>query len=237
MTYYTYLLIFIYIFYVSFESFGLLARNGGYLSSSMSIGLAIQNQILSLNRFVGFLIAPMIGFYVDSGMTANDVYRLGVIGNFFSALSLVFVYHKWGLITASFSGLSKSIINNGYSIRTIFRFFFSSKASSDQEHKKLKINYRYLLAQTFTTGLAMPSLFVLNILAIKNPNYTSTLLQMTTAISGLGNLLLNFYTIPLLAVDESRQNDVYSAYKSIFLGKVIGVFLLSPIVISLGYYL
>lgn len=237
MVFYTYILIFIYIFYVSFESFGLLARNGGYLSSSMSIGLAIQNQILSLNRFIGFLIAPMIGFYVDSGMTVTDVYRLGIIGNLFSAFSLILVYYKWGQITVRFCDLSKSISNNGYSIKTIFRYFVSNKCSYIQESKSLNIKHKYLIAQTFTTGLAMPSIFVLNILAVKNPEYTSTLLQMTTAISGLGNLLLNFYTIPLLAVDESRHNDVYSTYKSIFLGKVVGVFIFSPVVISLGFYL
>jgi len=237
MTIFGYVIVFVYIFYVSFESFGLFARNGGYLNSSMSVGLAIQNQIFSLNRFVGFLIAPMIGFYVDSGMSAGDVYRLGVIGNLVGGLALVLVFYKWGYLTSFFYGLVKSILDKGYSLKVIYFYLFKSRSDFMFFDKKIKIKYNFLLAQAFTTGLAMPSLFVFNILAIKNPDYSSTLLQMTTIISGLGNLMLNFYTIPLLAVQESRNDDVINKYKSIFIGKVIGIFLLSPIVISIGAYM
>jgi len=227
----------IYIFYVVFESFSGLARFGGYKVGAISVGVSLQNQILSLNRLLGFLIAPMVGFFVDTGGSSEDIYIIGLSGSLLGGVSLLVVYINWQCLINFFASLSESFVKNGYSIRSLLSR--SNGILSAYKHKPVKLKYNYFFAQAFTTGLAMPSVFLLNIVAVKTPEYSSTILQMTTAISGFGNLILNFYTIPLVSVEESSNKtlSVEDSHKSIFLGKVFGMLFLSPALFLLCFAL
>lgn len=232
-----YLVILVFIAYVSLESLGGIARFGGFSAGYISIGVSLQNQILSLNRFIGFLIAPLVGFYVDTGGTSDNVFWIGIIGGFFGGVVLILVFLLWGGVTSFFRNISNAFVEGGYNIKSIL---IGGKAEVKIIHHTLnKVKLNYFLAQFITTGLAMPSVFLLNIIAIKIPEYSSTLLQMTTLISGFGNLILNFYTNPLISVEESKltQEDAENSHKSIFLGKVFGMLILSPIIICLSLVL
>lgn len=227
----------IYLVYIIFESFSGLARFGGYKSGAISVGVSIQNQILSLNRLIGFLIAPMIGFFVDTGGTSQEIYFIGLIGSVAGGGALLVVFYNWSFLTEKFSNISNSLVINGYNVRSFLIGFQEDKKSVSHKFKIFKWNY--FLAQTFTTGLAMPSVFLLNIIAINTPEYSSTLLQMTTVISGIGNLVLNFYTIPLVSVEESdrKSTSVEDSHRSIFLGKMCGMLILSPLLFVSAFYL
>jgi len=85
----------------------------------------------------------------------------------------------------------------------------------------------------------MPSVFLLNIIAIKVPAYSSTILQMATVVSGFGNLVLNFYTMPLLAVEESNKDavEIEDTHKAIFIGKIIGMLLVSPLILCAHFFI
>ena len=63
---------------------------------------------------------------------------------------------------------------------------------------------RLLFSQSFATSLAMPTAFILNLLAIRLPEYQATLVQSATVISGMGSLVLNFYIYPKVALSETR---------------------------------
>lgn len=228
-----YILAIIYIIYVSIESFGLIARYSGYHTGKVPIGLSLQNQVYSLNRLIGFFIAPMTGLVVDLGGTDSEIFILGMFGTFFGGIGLVFIFTQWSKLSGMFSCIINNISINGYSIRQLTKTNFK-KIDGDI---KFKLKFNYFIAQVLTTGLAMPSVFVLNILAIKNPEFKATLLQMATLISGIGNLILNFYTMPLLAVSESnKKEETKCIYMSIFWGKVTGMLLLAPIIIMVAYY-
>jgi len=225
------LVVLIFVAYVSLESLGGIARFGGFSAGYISIGVSLQNQILSLNRFIGFMIAPLVGFYVDTGGTSDDVFKIGLIGGFFGGGVLILVFLWWGGFSSFFRNISIAFVEDGYGIKAIIR---GSKAEINViKHRLQNIRLNYFIAQFITTGLAMPSVFLLNIVAIKVPEYSATLLQMTTLISGFGNLILNFYTNPLVAVEESKltREEAESSHKSIFLGKIFGMLLLSPVII------
>lgn len=235
MNVYLALLLSIYVFYVAFESLGSLARFGGFKVGFISVGVSLQNQILSLNRLLGFLIAPMVGFYADKGGTSQEIFFIGFSGSLVGGLALVVVYFRWVFFANCFAKISNSLVVNGYSLRS---FLLVPEGFSKVKRSKLqRIKLNFLLAQAFTTGLAMPSVFLLNIMAIKVPAYSSTFLQMTTVVSGVGNLVLNFYTAPLLSVEESREGEqgIEDTHKSIFLGKVIGMLVISPIIMCFSF--
>ncbi|EMJ3469004.1 hypothetical protein V7L80_004028 [Vibrio harveyi] len=228
-----YILGLIYIMYISIESFGLLARYSGYYTKKFSVGLSIQNQVYSLNRLLGFLIAPLTGFASDLGADSKQLFILGLLGTFVGGFGLIVVYNNWHIISGIFVRTIKITAEQGYSLKTLV----SLKRDELKKDKVSNIKYNYLFAQILTTGMAMPSVFILNILALRHPEFKSTLLQMATLISGLGNLILNFYTMPLLAVSEVRDDSsTRDIYRSIFWGKIIGMIFLSPILISVAYY-
>jgi hypothetical protein len=235
MNAYLAILLCIYVFYVAFESLGSLARFGGFKIGFISVGVSLQNQILSLNRLLGFLIAPMVGFYADKGGTSSEIFFIGFAGSLVGGAALVIVYFRWVYFANFFARISNSLVVNGYTLRAFLLVPEGFSKIKKRELQRLKINF--LLAQAFTTGLAMPSVFLLNIMAIKIPAYSSTFLQMTTVVSGIGNLVLNFYTAPLLSVEESRdgQQGIEDTHKSIFLGKVIGMLVISPVIMCLSF--
>lgn len=229
-----YFVVLIFIAYVTIESLGGVARFGGFSAGYISIGVSLQNQILSLNRFIGFLIAPLVGFYVDTGGTEEDIFNIGLIGGFFGGFCLILVFLLWGRLAAFFRNISNAFVDGGYNLKSLVAGIKNNIVVVGHSLKNIKLNY--FVAQFITTGLAMPSVFLLNIIAIKIPEYSSTILQMTTLISGFGNLILNFYTNPLISVEESKltTSEAESSHKSIFLGKVFGMLLLSPIIICLS---
>lgn len=234
MTSYGIILTAIYLIYVSIESCAGIARYGGYKVGAVSIGVSLQNQMLSLNRFLGFLIAPMVGYFADAGGTADEIFLIGMIGSLCGGIGLIVVYIQWNNIANIFARIAVSFMHYGYGFKGFQMAFRNSQIYSAGDLGDLRWNY--LLAQFITTGLAMPAVFALNILALKFPMYQSTLVQMTGVISGLGNLVLNFYTYPHLAVQEVRGGPD-DCYRSIFLGKVLGMLLLSPIVIGTSAFL
>lgn len=234
MEYFFWLIIFLYSFYVGVESLSLFARYGGYLSKSLSIGLSLQNQILSLNRLLGFLIAPFVGFYADSGGSSQSILLIGIWGSALGSFLLIFFYRRWGGLTAFFSTIAKAFLRDGYSLNSFIAGATGQK--SQVRSTKGKLKYNYFLAQLLTTGLAMPAIFVLNVLAVNYPMYATTLVQSSAFVSGAGNLILNFYTIPLLAVEEARvSEDVEAIYRSIYLGKIYGMSIVCPLIMAISY--
>lgn len=211
-----------------------LARYAGFKIGAISMGVALQNQLLSLNRFIGFLIAPMVGYYADTNGDAAGIAAIGIIGSLVGALSLIFGYRNWNKISSVFSSVGQSFLDNGYSLASLKRAFHSTMPIQSSDQLTFKRNY--FLAQFLTTGFAMPAVFAINIVALSYDNYSATILQLSSVISGLGNLLLNFYTYPHLAVVENVDPDeVDSCYKSIYIGKVVGLGVMAPIVISLSF--
>jgi hypothetical protein len=234
MEYLFWIIVFIYSFYVAAESLSIFARYGGFVSKSMSVGLSLQNQILSLNRLLGFLIAPFVGFYADSGGTAQEIFFIGLAGSAFGGFLLIFLYRWWGSLGAFFSNIAISFVREGYNLNALILGATSKKRQIRPVHGKLKFNYFF--AQLLTTGLAMPAIFVLNFIAVNYPVYASTLVQMGAVVSGVGNLILNFYTIPLLSVEESRDSEnIEEIYRSIYLGKIFGMLLICPLFMVICY--
>ena len=234
MSIFAIVLIVIFSTYSFFESMSGLARYSGFKIGALSIGIALQNQLLSLNRFIGFLIAPMVGYYADTNGDATEIAIIGILGSLFGAVSLIFGYKNWNKISSVFSAIGQSFLDNGYGFKSLRLAFQSTISIKSTDNLTFKRNYFF--AQFLTTGFAMPAVFAINIIALSYYNYSATILQLSSVISGLGNLVLNFYTHPHLAVVENADpNEADSCYKSIYIGKVFGLAVMAPILILLSF--
>lgn len=223
------LIVVIFFLFVTVESSALIARYAGWRIGSVSLGYSFHNAILSLNRFLGFLIGPLIGFRVDTGMTAAQLLHLTAWSLMLAALGTSAVYLLWGTVNASFCQVLTRIKQNGYRIHS----FSAVRLAGAPGISPLKGKFiaAFFYSSAVTTGLFVSVSFVLNLVAIFHFDYRGSILQLTGVVSGIGSLLLNFYTNPHLAVSE-ESGQAEDGYFSVFLGKIFGIAIVSPALIA-----
>lgn len=215
----------IFFLFVTIESSALIARYAGWRIGSVSLGYSFHNAILSLNRFLGFLIGPLIGFRVDTGVSAHELLEITACSLLLAAIGTLAVYLYWGKISESFCQVLEKIKTSGYKIHSFSTIRLGGGKMISPLKGKLVGPFFY--SSIVTTGLFVSVPFVLNLVAIYHFNYRGSILQLTGAVSGVGSLLLNFYTNPHLAVSE-ESGSADDGYYSVFLGKICGIAVFSP---------
>ncbi len=226
----------VFFIFVTIESTAIIARYSGYIAGQISMGYSIHNAILSANRFFGFMIAPLIGFNVDRGMAASELYYLALICFLIGGMGQVLVLLSWGRFVHWLSCLLKTVKKNGYNFQAFISY---PKVLRGTTHCSSTFTWsfkkRFVIPSAITTSLFISVSFILNLVAIHYFDYRATVLQMTGVVSGIGSLLLNFYTNPSLAVLEDDDN-AHTAFRSIFIGKLLGIFLISPMAIVIFHF-
>jgi len=220
-----------FILYCSGESFANVARHAGSVTERFPLGLMLSNQVYSINRLNGFLIAPLIGLYVDHGGGEAQLKVYGVIGCVVSALLLIGFLRIWPSLLRLCVRLLLEIDKHGFSFAAIKGTVFG-KDGPRHDFTSKKKDILIIAGQSLTTSLSMPTAFILNILAIRYPQYQASLVQSATAISGFGNLVLNFYIFPRMALSETRGNPDH-IYYSTMIGKFVGIGIVSTCVIAI----
>ena len=214
--------------FVTIESSALIARYAGWRIGSVSLGYSFHNAILSLNRFLGFLIGPLIGYRVDTGISVDELLTLAAYSLALAAVGTSAVYFFWGNINESFCQVLRKIKSNGYRIHSFSSIRFGMPGARSPLRGEFIGSFFY--SSAITTGLFVSVSFVLNLIAIYHFDYRGSILQLTGAVSGVGSLLLNFYTNPHLAVSE-ESGKAEDGYYSVFLGKIFGISIVSPALI------
>ncbi len=215
------IIVIMFISYGSIEAIGMIARFAGYKSSVYSFAIVLANQVYSLNRFNGFLIPPLLGLYIDLGGTVSGIKQIAIIGLLGVAFFLAILSWRMDAVSNIFVSALKEFEAHG---RIGLRGWATALKLFDPSMKsRFWINRKYWLifAQSFTSLLALSSVFIVNILSLRIPEFQSTILQSATLFSGVGNLVLNFYIFPTLAKAE-RNKDGEAFYLSAMFGKVLG---------------
>lgn len=232
---YLIIVFFVSLFYTLFvyvESMAMHARRCGIISGHIAMGYTLHNSILSLNRFIGFAIGPAIGFLVESGFDKYWLVNLAFVLSFSGGLVTIISAKKNSFAYGHFNSIFKHISDNGYHITSFFR---AHKRSSLGRHEiTLNMsNIRLVFSCGVTTALYYGVSLYLGIVAYSNIEYRATIFQLTGLVTGLGSLLLNFYTFPLLAVlEKSEKCDV--GYSDVFIGKILGLLIFQPILIAVS---
>jgi len=226
-----YIITVLFIIYCSTESLASIARHAGSKTKRYSLGLMLSNQIYSINRLNGFLIAPLLGLYVDHGGSVEELRISAKIGCVVSAIILAAILKIWPLLLRICMSVLGGIELHGFSYK-VLRHVIISNADGACKFNSRKKDFLVVFSQSLTTSLATPTAFVLNILAIRFPEYKATLVQSATVISGAGNLALNFYIFPKVALAETR-GDPDGMYYSMMLGKIFGIGILSTCMLTI----
>ncbi|HEY8605377.1 lipid II flippase family protein [Tsuneonella suprasediminis] len=221
----------LFVIYCSSESIANIARHAGARTTFFPLGLMLSNQIYSINRLNGFLIAPLLGLYVDTGGNEAHLKGAAIIGCVASALLLLIFLQIWPIFLANFSQILQNMKSGGFSIKL---FNGISRKVDRKIHRFSSKRYdgALIFAQSICTSLAMPTAFILNILALRYPDYKATLVQSATVISGIGNLILNFYISPRIALAET-QGDPDGEYFSAMVGKIFGIGVIASCAIAI----
>jgi len=228
------MIIVVFALFVTVESTAMIARYAGWSIGSVSLGYSLHNAILALNRFLGFLIGPLIGFKVDHGLQSSELINLALKALVLATVGTSLVYVMWGAIQQSFSSVLHQIRKSGYSIQSFMRFKLHQSNPFSPLRGSLLTSF--FLSSAITTGLYVSVAFVLNLVAIYNFSYRGSILQLTGVVTGIGSILLNFYTNPHLAVSEEK-GCADDGYFSVFAGKIVGMALVAPVLMTVVWLL
>lgn len=233
MTWLLFLITLLFVVYCSSESLANVARHAGTVTRHHPLGLMLANQVYSINRLNGFLIAPLLGLYVDGGGSELVLRNFALAGCFGAALLLMLFLRIWPTVLKLCIRLLQGIEEHGFTLTALRR----PAGDADQDRvdhgfASRKRDMAIILGQSFATSLAMPTAFILNILAIRHPQFQASLVQSATVISGVGNLALNFYIFPKTALAETRGNADH-IYYSTMIGKILGIGVFSPCIIAI----
>ena len=220
----------LFVLYCTSESFANVPRHAGSKIKQFPLGLMLSNQVYSLNRLNGFLVAPLLGLYVDKGGGEDNLKFFAIAGCVLSAVILMTILKFWPQLIKVFVNLLVGIERYGFSVRAFDNLFFT-RGEVAYGFASRRMDLLVLFAQSFATSLAMPTAFILNLLAIRLPEYQATLVQSATVISGLGSLILNFYIFPKVALSETR-GEPDGIYYSIMLGKIFGTGIVASCIIA-----
>lgn len=216
--------------FVSMEGLSFIIRAAGIQADRPLIGQALTNQFLSISRIVGFAVAPTIGLIADLYGDVRMILILGyyAIGLGVSMLAVEFCI--WINLTSHLKIGIEYIAQKGFHPKHYLHLF---PLKIKVEIPKFKIVNNIFIAQIITSGMTIAAVFTVNILALKFADYTATLIQLGTVISGFGNLILNFYTMPKIAYVESTGSNkmIKDAHLSAFTARIFGIGLIAPTIL------
>ncbi|WP_373089348.1 hypothetical protein [Sneathiella sp.] len=223
----------LFVLYCGGESLASIARHAGTVTGHYPLGLMLSNQVYSINRLTGFMIAPLLGLYVDGGGSQQMLKNFAMVGCFGSMLLLMLTLRIWPVLLKFCARLLQGVEKHGFTLAALgYPAGHKDCNESDLGFRSRKRDVAIILGQSFATSLAMPAAFILNILAIRYPHFQATLVQSATAISGVGNLVLNFYIFPKTALAETRGNADH-IYYSAMIGKILGIGIFSTCIIAI----
>lgn len=227
------LLIITFTIFIYVESLATHARYAGVLSKSVPMGITLHNAILSLNRFFGFLIAPQLALFLELGGGEDDLIILSCSSFVLGGLTAYISYINNQKIINSFQSIIEKINIEGYSIFSFFYFIKISKRTNNT-YNTPGIDYKILFSAIFVSSTYYGVSFFMALFAFHFMQFRGTILQMSGILTGLGSLLLNFYVYPRITEMESK-NDFVLGYKSLLIGKIIGVSFFPIVIIMIIY--
>ncbi|WP_158272838.1 hypothetical protein [Limnohabitans sp. T6-5] len=233
------ILIFLYTCFIYIESLAILARYAGQISHERAMGYTMHNAILALNRFLGFMIGPLVGYLIEIGYDKHKLFYVAmfcsILGGFATLLNAL--YSKYSL--ERFIDILNKIKKDGYKVLSFFSCITQSSRNKLDDMQKIQLkmaDFNLTFSVAITTSLYYGVSFYLGLIAYSNLNYRGTILQMTGVVTGVGSLLLNFYTFPKLTEFENKGNAL-NGYGSIYLGKIVGLIIIQPAFVLIAYKL
>jgi hypothetical protein len=187
------------------ETFGVWARIVGAINGSPTTGYSIHVRIATAGRFFTFMTAPLLGFLVDTGVSAAEISLIGSLSFFLISIATI-VFVNFGL--GSFNWLY-GILDSERPKK------IASKVSITFSDA---IRYKYfVIVNILSFGLCGIGIIVVNIIAALNPEHRATIVQLAASITAFGTLLHVFKIDPQLSKAADSDCDLLQSLVLILL--------------------
>ena len=206
---------------IEFSSY--LSRVAGLRVGYPMLGYSFQQMFFVGTRFLFIALMPLIGFLVDSKISANDyIYML-----FLSMLSATLAYFLVFLFKEKIINIMSLLISRKKDVKII------SVSQSEIVYRNIILNNKktiFLSAVVFCCYSL--GAFIAFYFALIFYDYRTTISQMSGVVNGFATVLLTFIIEPMLAkkFDERDEQTVEILY-SVLVGRFIGICFCSQFII------
>lgn len=206
---------------IEFSSY--LSRVAGLRVGYPMLGYSFQQMFFVGTRFLFIALMPLIGFLVDSKISANDyIYML-----FLSMLSATLAYFLVFLFKEKIINIMSLLISRKTDVKII------SVSQSEIVYRNIILNNKktiFLSAVVFCCYSL--GAFIAFYFALIFYDYRTTISQMSGVVNGFATVLLTFIIEPMLAkkFDERDEQTVEILY-SVLVGRFIGICFCSQFII------
>ncbi|MFV5454931.1 lipid II flippase family protein [Acinetobacter lwoffii] len=206
---------------IEFSSY--LSRVAGLRVGYPMLGYSFQQMFFVGTRFLFIALMPLIGFLVDSKISANDyIYML-----FLSMLSATLAYFLVFFFKEKIINIMSLLILRKIDAK------IDSIFQNDIIYRNIILNNKKTI---FLSAIVFCSYslgaFIAFYFALIFYDYRTTISQMSGVVNGFATVLLTFIIEPMLAkkFDERDEQTVEILY-SVLMGRFLGVCLCSQIII------
>lgn len=227
--------------FIATAAFG--SRTAGKLTNNLSLGTTLEQTIFMISRLFMPPLLLSLSFLIESGLRIQTFLLAAIIlttSAFFICLLVLVFFNFFQLL---FQELFLNYKTNSIPI-AIIKLIFNRKEkfkgvniacypkTSSLHLKKIAVS----CAANFFISTGFLAAFSL---AIIIPDYKMTMSQLTTAITGIGALILTVYIDPMISrsIDVRSENSVWleNVY-SILIGKVLSYFIAAIVFLNLYLY-
>jgi hypothetical protein len=207
-------------------------RIASIVKNKIAAGYSYSLMISTITRFLMLIFMPLLGYMIDNRMAVDSYLAMASLAILVAALFTLVVYVNLYLIsdklTSSFGG------QKDFS-KALFGIFTSLQLSYSVS--KFAVNWRLMAASTFIYSFYATSIFASFFFALMYHEYRVTISLMSGVTNGVATIALTFFVEPYIArAIDMRSTNACDAVHSVFLGRLVGICLVSQGIIAALYF-
>ncbi|HIF9106921.1 TPA: lipid II flippase family protein [Photobacterium damselae] len=203
------------------------SRVAGYILGKNGLGYSIQNATAAYTRLFNMMLLPVIGYFIDTGITPKFFYFICIFSFVLSGvLVLISYYNSNTVITYFINRLIKLIGGTGNTIEYNYPSF------------RLKyFDYKIFMMGLFVYSIHSIGVLMAFLLATIFSENKVMITQMTGMINASATLVLTIKLDPLLSLKLENNEEYINAHNTVLIARLIALFVISPTIMTLGYLL
>lgn len=208
-------------------------RIASILKNKIAAGYSYSMMISTITRFLMLIFMPLLGYMIDNRMAADSYLLMASSSIAVAALFTLVIYINSNLIS---NKLTSSFDRQKDFLKSLFEVFSSLKLKFSIS--KFLVNWRLMVVSTLIYSLYATSIFASFFLALIYHEYRVTISLMSGVANGFATVALTFFVEPYIARSiDMRSSDACNAVRSVFLGRLVAMCIVSQLIIAALYFL
>lgn len=218
------------------EMIGFYSRFAGVESDKVALGYAIQNTTYTLTRLFYVMLLPLLGYIVDNDVELVEFLKIIQFSLLLSGLVSLLIIKYEKVFISYYTRVIEKYSVNGSVLKSLVLGIKSKSKSTSILTKYENIDFDILISSSFVYLIYAIGVFSAFLLALNNQEQRAMLSQLSGVINGVAAFLLTLKIEPKIANYSNEDKDeYYTRMRSLLLGRVIGVLILSQVVLYVWY--